>query len=327
MEGHERSNGISAPDFALPYPDKPEIISENMLKLVQLTPNPRIRFLLHNLVEMLHEYVRKTSLTTEEWMSTIEFLTRTGHTCTPLRQEFILLSDVMGVSALVDAINNPQVGQSTSSSVLGPFFTTDAPDVAHGDSIASEGKGDYMYVEGRVLSSDGKPIPDAVVETWETDGHGLYDNEYAQRDAPDCRGRVRTNANGEYGYRAVVPVAYPIPGDGPVGDILLLMGRHNMRPNHLHMMVEAPGHKKLTTALYPEGDSWLASDAVFGVKQSLVVKLGEVDDHAEAKKRGFPKGGKFKLLQFDLILPTVEESRAVMEKNAIEYAKKAKVVA
>ncbi|KAI0315717.1 aromatic compound dioxygenase [Amylostereum chailletii] len=306
-----QSNGIGAPDLDLPYPDKAEIITDNILKLTELAPNPRTRFIFRNLLTKLHEFVSETNITTEEWMTTIEFLTRVGQTCTPIRQEFILLSDVLGVSALVDAINNPTVGKSTESSVLGPFFTEDAPDVALGESIASEGKGDYMYVEGRVLSTDGKPIPGAIIETWETDNLGFYDTQYSDRPntGPDCRGRLRADEEGKYGYRAVVPVAYPIPGDGPVGELLTHIGRHNMRPNHLHIMIEAPGHKKLVTALYAQGDKFLASDAVFGVKKSLVVSYTDVNDSEEAKKRGFPQNKPFKLLQFDFVLPTESEAQ------------------
>ncbi|KAI0032421.1 aromatic compound dioxygenase, partial [Vararia minispora EC-137] len=303
------SNGIPPPRLDLPYPDKAEIITQNLLKLTELAPTPRTQFVFKNLITKLHEFVSETKITTEEWMDTLQFLTRVGKTCTPIRQEFILLSDVLGVSALVDALNNPQVGNSTESSVLGPFFTEDAPDIGQGESIASEGKGDYMYVEGRVLTTTGRPIPNAVIETWETDGLGFYDTQYTTREKPDCRGRLRSDSEGRYGYRAIVPVAYPIPGDGPVGDLLLLLGRHNMRPNHLHIMVEASGFNKLTTAFYPEGDRYLDSDAVFGVKKSLVVKLQEIDNEEEARRRGFPKGQKFKLLQFDIILPTVEETQ------------------
>ncbi|KZT71927.1 aromatic compound dioxygenase [Daedalea quercina L-15889] len=312
------SNGIPPPSFFLPYPDRPELITENLMKLVQLTPDLRHRFLLKTLVTHLHQFVNETSLTTEEWMTALQFLTRVGQKCTPLRQEFILLSDVLGVSGLVDAINNPPASGGTESSVLGPFFTDDAPDVENGDTIASEGKGEYMYVEGRVLSTDGTPIPNALIETWETDADGFYDTQYQDREKPDCRGRLRSDKEGRYGYRAVVPVAYPIPGDGPVGELLIKMGRHNMRPNHLHLMIEAPGFNKLTTALYPEGDEYMMSDTVFGVKKSLVVTLKDVQDDAEARKRGFPKGGSFKLLQFDLILVPDEESRAAREQFARE---------
>ncbi|KAH9956263.1 aromatic compound dioxygenase [Russula dissimulans] len=304
------SNGISAPDLDLPYPDRPEVITANVLKLTELIPNPRSRFIFKSLISKLHEFVAETNVTTEEWMNTIDFLTRTGQTCTPIRQEFILLSDVLGVSALVDALNNPSVGNATESTVLGPFFTEDAPDVPLGESIASEGR-------GRVLDSSGKPVPGAVIETWETDDKGFYDTQYAERHVPDCRGRLRTDAEGNFGYRAVVPIAYPIPGDGPVGQLLLKLGRHNIRPNHLHVMVDAPGFHKLTTSLYPEGDIFLSSDAVFGVKRSLVVKLTDVDDEAEARKRGFKNGTKFKLLKHDFIILTEEESAAARAQRVV----------
>ncbi|KAI0664944.1 aromatic compound dioxygenase [Cubamyces menziesii] len=322
-EGRAVSNGLPPLPFQLPYPDSPDVITSNLLKIAELTPNDRKRFLAKNLITHLHQFVRETSLTTKEWEEAIQFLTAVGQTCTPLRQEFILLSDVLGVSALVDALNNPPVQGGTESSVLGPFFTEDSPDLENGDSIASDGKGEYMYVEGRVLSTDGTPIPNATIETWETDGHGFYDTQYSNREKPECRGRLHSDKDGRFGYRAVVPVAYPIPGDGPVGDLLLGMGRHNMRPNHLHLMIEAPGYTKLVTAFYPEGDEWLESDAVFGVKKSLVVKLQEVNDEAEARKRGFPKGNSFKLLQRDIILVPEEKSREVFERNAREAAKNA----
>ncbi|KAI0302434.1 aromatic compound dioxygenase [Multifurca ochricompacta] len=264
------SNGIAAPNFDLPYPDKPEVVTSNLLKLTELAPNPCVVLICIHLLALL-------SITTEEWISTIEFLTRTGQTCTPLRQEFILLSDVLGVSALVDALNNPPIGTATESSVLGPFFTEDAPDITLGQSIAAEGKGEYMYVEGRVLTTSGIPIPGAVIETWETDDKGFYDTQYSDRAVPDCRGRLVTDGEGKYGYRAVVPVSYPIPGDGPVGELLVTLGRHNIRPNHLH--------------------------------KSLVVKLTDIDDESEARKRGFPNGTKFKLLKFDFILVSETNGR------------------
>jgi len=304
------SNGVSAPPVDLPYPDGPEIITSNLLRLNNLCTDPRTKFIFKNLITHLHQFITETSITTEEWAGAIQFLTRVGQTCTSVRQEFILLSDVLGASAIVDAINNPIVESATESSTLGPFFTEDAPHVHPGESIASEGSGKYMFVEGYVRSTSGKPIANASIETWETDSNGYYDIQRAVRDVPDCRGRLRTDKDGKYSYRAVVPVAYRIPGDGPVGELLVRLQRHNMRPNHLHLVVEAPGYHKLVTALYPEGDKYLASDAVFGVKKSLVVKYQDVNDDAEARRHGFPKGGGFKLLQFDIVLATEEESKA-----------------
>ncbi|KAF8556840.1 aromatic compound dioxygenase [Imleria badia] len=303
------SNGIPPPSFPLPLPDSPEIITANLLLLVGQTPNPRLKFIYQLLVKHLHDFVKETSLSTEEWMAAIEFLTRVGQKCTPLRQEMILLSDVLGVSALVDSLNNPVVGGGTENSVLGPFLTDDAEDIEFGGSIASEDKGEYMYVEGRVLTTEGEPIAGAVIDTWEADQNGFYDTQYSDRAHPDCRGRLHTATDGSFGFRAIVPPAYPIPGDGPVGELMISQGRHNMRPNHLHMLVEAPGYHKLITSLYPEGCKYLTSDAVFGVKKSLVVKLEQVDDDARARERGFPKGGSFKLLKHDIVVLTEEQSR------------------
>ncbi|KAL1731830.1 Intradiol ring-cleavage dioxygenase [Schizophyllum commune] len=278
--------------------------------------NPRHKFLMNKLVEHLHAFARETSLTTAEWQSTIKFLTRTGQTCTPLRQEFILLSDVLGLSAVVDNLNHPSDNldhssdgklKATDHTVLGPFFTEDAADVLLGESIASEGKGEYLFVEGRVLDTDGNPVPNAVIETWETDENGFYDTQYADREHPDCRGRLRSDAEGRYSFRAVVPVPYPIPGDGPVGELLLALNRHNMRPAHIHFMVTAPKMETLVTAIYPEGDTYLTNDAVFGVKRSLVVHFDDITDPNEGQKRGIPEGKPFKLLQFDIVLKKEDE--------------------
>ncbi|KAF4564530.1 hypothetical protein EYR40_010695 [Pleurotus pulmonarius] len=296
------SNGIPPPSFDLPYPETPETITENLLKLGDTIPNTRQKFLFTKLVEHLHQYIKETSITTEEWMSSIQFLTQVGQTSTPIRQEFILLSDVLGVSALVDLLNTPAIPGATANSVLGPFHTDDAPLIENGESIASEGKGKYLYIEGRVLDTDGTPVPGALIETWQADETGLYDTQYADREGPDLRGLLKTDKDGKYGYRAVVPEAYPIPGDGPVGELLMTLNRHNMRPAHIHITVEAPGYRKLTTALYPEGNVYLRSDCVFGVKESLVVKLVEVENEKETRRRGFPKGNTFKLLTFDIVL-------------------------
>ncbi|KIM70537.1 hypothetical protein SCLCIDRAFT_12464 [Scleroderma citrinum Foug A] len=274
------------------------------------------RFIFQNLIKHLHGFVNETDLTTEEWTAAINFLTRVGQTCTPLRQEMILLSDVLGVSALVDALNNPAEGTATESTVLGPFYTDDTAHISNGESIASEGKGEYMYVEGRVSTTEGAPIPDAIIDTWEADADGFYDTQYADRSHPDCRGRLRSAEDGSFGFRAIVPSPYPIPGDGPVGELLLVMGRHTMRPSHLHVMVEAPGYHKLVTAFYPEGCTYLQSDSVFGVKKSLVIPLEPVNDNVEARKRGFPEGSSFKVMRLEIILLTDDQFNTHRAKTA-----------
>ncbi|KAF8067930.1 intradiol ring-cleavage dioxygenase [Lyophyllum atratum] len=267
----------------------------------------RTKFVFASLVDHLHAFVRETALTNEEWMTAIQFLTQTGKTCTDIRQEFILLSDVLGVSTLVDGINNAKPPGATEATVLGPFFTDDAKDFQNGDSIASEGKGDYLFVEGLVTDTKGNPIAGAIINTWETDGFGSYDTQYETRDGPDCRGRLRTAEDGSYGFRAVVPVPYPIPSDGTVGKLLNVLGRHVYRPAHLHMMLEAPGFEKLTTAFYFKGDPYLTSDAVFGVRSSLIINPETVTDVAKTKARGFAEEKPHAYLKQDFVLATPEE--------------------
>ncbi|KAG5636903.1 hypothetical protein H0H81_006438 [Sphagnurus paluster] len=252
--------------------------------------------------------------------------------------EFILLSDILGVSTLVDMINNAKPPGATEATVLGPFFTDDAHELSNGESIASEGKGDYMFVEGRVLDIQGNPISGAVIDTWETDGDGLYDNQYPDRDKPDCRGRLISAKDGSYAFRAVVPVPYPIPSDGTVGALLSHLGRHALRPAHLHIMIEAPGFEKLITALYFEGDPYLSTDAVFGVRKSLIVvcapsasikrtqtepflkKPELVTDGEKTKARGFAEGKPHVYLKKDFILATPAEV-AVAREAATKHAK------
>ncbi|KZT53190.1 hypothetical protein CALCODRAFT_501399 [Calocera cornea HHB12733] len=245
-------------------------------------------------------------------MTAIQFLTATGQKCSPIRQEFILLSDVLGLSALVDSINHARPPAATENTVLGPFFTTDAADVDHHGSIASEGKGEPLFVSIRVLDTHGKPIAGAKVETWETDAEGFYDVQYEGREFPDCRGRLTSRDDGACEFWAVVPVAYPIPSDGPVGSLLRSLHRHVFRPAHLHIMVEADGYETLTTALYPEGDEYLKSDAVFGVKKSLICKIDTVSDKA-AGERVRAKSLPFKQLKWDFVLASKEEADKVRE--------------
>ncbi|KAJ7609021.1 intradiol ring-cleavage dioxygenase [Roridomyces roridus] len=286
-----------------------ETITENVIAMHGNCPDERTKFIFTKLITHLHDFVRETDLTTEEWMSAIHFLTATGKKCTDLRQEFILLSDTLGVSSLVDSINNAKPPGATEASVLGPFFTDDALHVENGQSIASEGKGNYLWVEGKVLDTKGNAIPNVTIDTWETDGDGLYDNQYAQRGGPECRGRLQSAEDGSYAFRAVVPVFYSIPSDGPVGGLLKSLHRHVFRPAHLHMMLQAEGFEKLTTALYLNGDPWITSDAVFGVKSSLIVDMTEETDAEVARARGFKDTQKsHKVLKQDFVLATPEEA-------------------
>ncbi|KAJ7588072.1 intradiol ring-cleavage dioxygenase [Mycena floridula] len=291
-----------------------ETITENVHAVNANCKDERTKFIFKSLIDHLHDFVRETSITTEEWMTAIHFLTETGQKCTDIRQEFILLSDTLGLSTLVDSLNNAKPPGATEATVLGPFFTEDARELQNGSSIASEGKGDYMWVEGRVTDTKGNPVPNALIDTWETDGNGLYDVQYDKRDGPECRGRFFSQEDGSYSFRAIVPVAYAIPGDGPVGKLVTKLGRHIFRPSHLHMMIEAPGFEKLTTALYFKDDQYLTSDAVFGVKSSLIVDPVLVTDTSVTLKRGFPQAKEHREVKFDFVLATPEEGAAARKK-------------
>ncbi|KAL0579468.1 hypothetical protein V5O48_002509 [Marasmius crinis-equi] len=290
-------------------------ITENVHKINQNCPDERTKFIFKNLVQHLHDFSRETSITTEEWMTALNFLAETGKMCSDIRHEFILLSDTLGLSILVDGMNNAKPPGATEGTVLGPFFTEDAKHIESGDSIASEGKGDYMYVHGKILDTKGNPIAGATIDTWETDGNGMYDTQYENRDHPDCRGRITSGKDGSYAYRAVVPVSYPIPSDGPIGKMVRYLGRHVMRPAHLHVMIEAPGYEKLVTALYPRNDPYISSDAVFGVKSSLIVDLKPVDDTSVTLARGFKEAKPHQELKFDFILATSEECQEARRKS------------
>lgn len=289
-------------------------ITTNVQAINSNCPDERMKFIFKNLVNHLHNFIRETSITSEEWMTAIQFLTEAGQKCSDIRQEFILLSDVLGVSTLVDNLNNAKPPGATEATVLGPFFTEDAAHIQNGSSIASEGKGDYLWVEGRILDTKGNPISHAVIDTWETDGFGLYDTQYSKRDKPDCRGQLTADSDGRYSFRAIVPVAYPIPSDGPVGRLVGKLGRHVFRPAHLHMMIEAPGYEKLTTALYMKGDPYITSDAVFGVRTSLIVEPQLVEDTSVTLARGFKDAKSHMELKHDFVLATPEEGAEARRK-------------
>ncbi|MBO9452937.1 intradiol ring-cleavage dioxygenase [Tropicibacter sp. R16_0] len=233
--------------------------------------NPRLAEVMSSLVRHLHAFAKDIDLRQEEWDLAIEFLTRTGQICSPERQEFILLSDTLGVSMLVDAINNRRPSGATENTVFGPFHVAEAPIRAMGDSINLESKGESCLFEGRVVDIDGNPIQGATVDVWSDNADGYYDVQQ-----PDIqpkfnnRGRFITEADGIYSFVGIKPVAYPIPDDGPVGKMLSALGRHPNRPAHLHFLITAPGYEKIVTHIFDGEDKWLSSDAVFGVKESLI---------------------------------------------------------
>jgi hydroxyquinol 1,2-dioxygenase len=233
--------------------------------------NPRLVAVMAALVKHLHAFAKETDLTQAEWDIGIDFLTQTGRICSAERQEFILLSDVLGFSMLVDAINNRRPEGATENTVFGPFHVEDAPVRSMGDNINLDGKGESCRFEGRVLDLDGKPIAGAKVDVWSDSADGFYDvQQPGIQPKWNNRGVFVTGADGVYGFVGIKPTSYPIPDDGPVGKMLGQLGRHPYRPAHMHFLVTAPGYQKLVTHTFVGGDRYLESDAVFGVKASLV---------------------------------------------------------
>ena len=232
--------------------------------------DPRFVRVMSSLVTHLHDFVRDVQLTDAEWLTAIQFLTDVGQTCTEKRQEFILLSDTLGVSVLVVTLNHPTHGESTDSTVLGPFYWEGAPQLPLGSNLGEGVKGEPTFYSGRVLSADGSPLANAVLDIWSGDGDGVYDMQVAES-GMKARGRIRTDKDGHYWFRSIKPTFYPVPTDGPVGRMLRKMGRHPNRPGHIHMIVSAPGHSSVTTHLFVADSDYLDSDAVFGTKESLVV--------------------------------------------------------
>jgi protocatechuate 3,4-dioxygenase beta subunit len=272
------------------------------------TLDPRLRQIMTSLVEHLHAFVKDVELTEEEWAAGIQFLTRTGQKCDDVRQEFILLSDVLGVSMLLETINHRTGGQATESTVLGPFHMVESPPRELGANIALDGKGTPCLVSGRVTGPDGEALSGADVDVWQANEDGFYDvQQPGIQPERNLRGLFTTDEDGRFWFRSVVPRFYPIPDDGPVGEMLAATGRHPNRPAHLHFIATAPGYRTVTTHVFIEDSPYLDSDAVFGVKESLVRPVPETDDPERARAVGLPN--PFRTLTFDLTLLRAEEQR------------------
>lgn len=240
---------------------------------IAMDADPRLRSVMASLIAHLHDFARDVSLTQSEWKAGVEFLTRAGQICSGNRQEFILLSDILGLSMLVDAIDNPAGERITESTVLGPFYAGTQRELALGASILLRDEdAPPLVMTGRVSDGRGRPIEGALVEVWQTSPNELYDVQDIDQPQGHLRASFRTTAKGEYAFQTILPVSYPIPDDGPAGRLLQAMGRHPYRPAHIHFMISAKGFRSLVTHLFIAGDDYLQSDAVFGVKDSLIVK-------------------------------------------------------
>jgi hydroxyquinol 1,2-dioxygenase len=245
-------------------------LTEAVIARFAACENPRLKQVMASLVTHLHAFVREVEPTEAEWFEAIQFLTKTGQICDDKRQEFILLSDTLGVSMLVDAINHRQPDGATETTVQGPFYVAAAPDFALGADIRGAVEGEPLFVEGRVTGPDGAPVAGAIVDVWQSDDDGHYDIQLQDLGEFHLRGRLRTDAQGRYWFWSIMPKFYPIPTAGPVGQMLAATERHPFRPAQIHFMIAAPGYERLVTHVFVDGDPYLDSDAVFGVKQSLI---------------------------------------------------------
>lgn len=249
--------------------------------------SPRFREIMTILVEHLHAAVKEARLTSEEWMEGIQFLTKTGQLCSDWRQEFILLSDVLGVSMLVDALNHDRPAGSTENTVLGPFYVSGAPQLQNGANICLDGKGEPLVVRGRVTDNAGKPVAGATVDVWATNDDGFYDVQQPDlQPQNNLRGLFTTDDDGRYWFRTVKPRFYPIPDDGTVGRMLAALGRHPNRAAHLHFIVTSPSYDTVVTHIFTPDCPYLTEDAVFGVKHSLIADFQHMDDPEQATALG-----------------------------------------
>ena len=292
---------MATPELKTRFTTQDDITAE-VLRRFERTPDPRLREIMLSLTQHLHQFVKDVRLVEGEWWKAIEFLTRTGQMCSDKRQEFILLSDTMGISMLVDLISNGKPPGATESTVFGPFYREGGPVLPAGANMAEGAAGGTpTIIHGRVLDMDGKPIANAMLDVWQADPEGLYDSQRPDLEELHMRGIYHSDAQGNYLIRTMRPVHYQIPTDGPVGDMLAATKRHPWRPAHVHFKVTAPGYQSLTTHLFDDVDEYLDSDAVFGVKDSLICKfpLHETRD-ADAEKFGIEP--PFCTTKYDFVL-------------------------
>ena len=278
-----------------------ETAADAVIDSLAPSTDPRLREILTSLVRHLHAFTREVELTIPEWEKAIDFLTRVGQKCDADRQEFILLSDVLGESMLVETVNNRKFGVATESTVLGPFHVVESPVLELGANIDRVGTGMPCVVTGRVVSTDGAPLPGAKIDVWQANDQGFYDVQQPDvQPRGNGRGLFTADSEGRFWFRTIVPTYYPIPTDGPVGELLIATGRHAFRPAHIHFIVTAPGHRDLTTHIFVAGSEYIESDTVFAVKKSLVVDFDLVESEDLAKRFNVPV--PFRHADFEIIM-------------------------
>lgn len=274
-------------------------LSDTVIATMSGAKNARFKEIMTVLIKHLHAFIREANLTEAEWLAGIQFLTAVGQKCDEKRQEFILLSDTLGATTMKDIINNRKPAGVTEYTILGPFYRTDAPELPLSGNIAGNISGEPAVVRGRVLAPEGSPIPNAKLEVWQSDAEGFYDLQMPGIETA-LRGIFHTNVDGEYIFRTIQPSFYPIPHDGPVGQMLIAMGRHPYRPAHIHFIISAEGYQPVTTELFVSGDPYLDSDAVFGVRESLIVRFVRNDSQEEAER--FDVSAPFYIVDYNFVL-------------------------
>lgn len=281
-------NGLR-PTPSDPLPNQLRTLLDQVLASFDKTPDPRVRLLLSDLVGRLHGFVADNALGEDEWRYAIDFLTRAGHITTATRQEFVLLSDTLGVSSAVDLVTNSKAATATPSAVLGPFYVEGPPDLGNGADIAQGLPGEPLYVSVRITDLNDEPLSGAVADVWQSNADGFYDVQLPDLDGPVLRARFRADADGWIRFWSILPSPYPIPDDGPVGAMLTAVGRHPFRAPHLHFMLSAPGKRRLVTQLFVSGGAYIDGDTVFGVKAALIVDFPQ---HSGPTPDGRPLEGR-----------------------------------
>jgi len=242
-----------------------DALTQEVLARFENSDSQRFKEVMQSLVRHLHSFIREVELTEEEWFEAIQFLTRTGQISDDKRQEFILLSDTLGASMQMIGINNQKPPTATEATVFGPFYIENAPEYKNGEDLANGAPGEPCFVNGHVRSTSGDPVPHAHLDIWQADDEGLYDVQRENLSEAQGRGQLNTDEEGRFWFWTVKPEPYPIPYDGPVGDMLKAAGRSPMRPAHVHFMVSTPGYETVVTHVFEEAGEYLDSDAVFGL--------------------------------------------------------------